>query len=198
MPQILGSYEEHIIHLLKEFSGDRYSQFIDIGAADGFFAVGVVRSQIYSNSIAFEISEKGRETIKRCAKLNNVSTDVEVKGLADLESLHEAVSNKSSVVMIDIEGGEYDLLSGEVLAVLKECCVICELHPWLIPDGDQKQEKLINACENLFETRVIRRNSYDPNKIARLNCYSDEQRLLAMGEGRHRNMNWLVLTPKVE
>jgi hypothetical protein len=39
------------------------------------------------------------------------------------------------------------------------------------------------------------RESYTPNLFPEFNDLSDEERLVAVGEGRAKNMQWLVLTP---
>jgi len=69
------------------------------------------------------------------------------------------------------------------------------LHPWLVDDGYKLQEKLFRMAEVRFKVELIKRENYSPNIFSELDDLSDEERLVALGEGREKNMNWLVLTP---
>lgn len=46
-----------------------------------------------------------------------------------------------------------------------------------------------------FNIKLIKRENYSPNKFSELDDLSDEERLIAVEEGRKKNMQWLVLTP---
>ena len=59
-----------------------------------------------------------------------------------------------------------------------------------------KQQRLLDSCKNFFEISLVKRETYNPNKFEELDKFSDEERLIAFGEGRENNMNWLILTPK--
>lgn len=62
--QLLGSYEEHIQQKLKYFAHKGPKAFVDIGAADGYFAVGAIVSGIFERVYAFEIAHSGRDKIR--------------------------------------------------------------------------------------------------------------------------------------
>ena len=90
--------------------------------------------------------------------------------------------------MIDIKGGEFELLTKDILNLVKKCMVIKELHPNLVIDGSQKKERLLNIYKVFFEITMIERMSYNPNKFEELNQFADEDRLISFGEGRGTNM----------
>jgi len=195
--QTLGIYEEHVLNRLIFFSTQGAQRFIDIGAADGYFAVGMAYSKIYSEVYAFEISSKGQEKIISNASRNLCSEAVHVFGEASITSLEKLINNETkSTVLIDIEGAEYNLLSNEMLSLLSGNYVICELHPWLIENGEELQNELLNRVSQIFNFELISRESYSPNLFPEFDDLSDEERLVAVGEGRAKNMKWLVLTPK--
>ena len=98
--------------------------------------------------------------------------------------------------MIDIKGGEFELLTKDILNLVKKCMVIKELHPNLVIDGSQKKERLLNIYKVFFEITMIERMSYNPNKFEKLSQFADEDRLISFGEGRDTKMQWLVLVPK--
>jgi hypothetical protein len=194
---ILGVYEKHVLKKIIEFSKKGNYPFIDIGAADGYFAIGMAFSEIFNKIYAFEIDERGRKSLNRNIGNNLCKDKVVVDIEANFETLKEIVDkNKSAVILIDIEGSEFDLLDNKLLRLLSNCYIVCELHPALSANGFEKQNMLINNAKAFFDVSIIQRESYCPNKFSELNEFTDEERLIAFGEGRENNMNWLILEPK--
>ena len=194
--QTLGIYEEHVVERLKEFSSQGASRFIDIGAADGYFAIGMAFSKIYSKVVAYEIEPIGQKRIRENSAINRCEDLVSVFGEADYSSLKNLLSEDlKTSILVDIEGAEYQLLDEGMLSLMSNCYLICELHPWLVDDGYQQQRKLIERAKKNFNVELIKRECYAPNIFPELDDLSDEERLIAVGEGRGRNMQWLVLTP---
>ena len=194
---ILGVYEKHVLKKIIEFSKKGNYPFIDIGAADGYFAIGMAFSETFKKIYAFEIDEEGRRSLNRNIENNLCKDKVVVDIEANFETLKEIVDkNKSAVILIDIEGSEFDLLDDNLLQLLSNCYIVCELHPTLSANGFEKQNMLINNAKAFFDVSIIQRESYCPNKFSELNEFTDEERLIAFGEGRENNMNWLILEPK--
>ena len=195
--QTLGIYEEHVLNKLIFFSREGSKRFIDIGAADGYFAVGMAFSKTYPEVYAFEIEPKGQERIKQNATRNSCRTSVNVYGEANIASLKKLINKEfKSTLLIDIEGAEYNLLNTEMLSLLSGNYIICELHPWLVDNGDELQRNLLERASKKFHVELIFRETYAPNLFPEFNDLSDGERLVAVGEGRGKNMQWLVLTPK--
>lgn len=195
--QTLGVYEEHVLDKLIYFSSQGSKRFIDIGAADGYFAIGMAFSKKYTDVHIFEIEPRGRERIRENAALNLCTDMINVYGEANFYSLKNLINKKfKSTILIDIEGAEYDLLNNEVLSLLAGNYCICELHPWLVSNGYKLQNDLLDRASKLFNVELMFRASYAPNLFPEFDDLSDEERLIAVGEGRDKNMQWLVLTPK--
>ena len=81
---------------------------------------------------------------------------------------------------------------------MKRHYLICEMHPWMIKDGLELEKKLIKIASQNFYVDYIERNNYNPNKFKELDDLTDEQRLIALGEGRAKNMKWIFLSPKID
>jgi len=115
---------------------------------------------------------------------------------ANAETLQQVMeTTKDAVILIDIEGAEYDFLDDAVLAMVKNCRVICELHPWLAKDGRRKEQELEARAKKIFRVSLLEREAYEPNKFAALAEFSDDERLLACSEGRGENTRWMLLEP---
>ncbi len=194
---ILGVYEDHIMNELIKFSKQNDSVFIDIGAADGYFAVGAAYSGLFKKVYAFEIEEKGRESLNKNAKSNLCDKNILIKSEANFEGLKDIINvHKRAVVLIDIEGDEFNLLNDQTLKLLSNCNIIVELHPALVKDGYQKQKELISFSKSFFNVSLLKRKNYNPNMFEELDHFTDEERLLAFSEGREDNMSWLILESK--
>ena len=196
-PKILGTYEKHVLERLKAESTNR-RVFIDIGAADGFFGIGAIVSDLFEKAYCFEISQKGQKVIRENARLNNISERIEVHGEANRETLLSILSlYKPSEVLIlcDIEGAEYDFLNEELLKELKGVSVIIELHEFL-EGGREKAEALIAKASEEHHVEELKEIPIDLNEFEVLDSLSSNTRLLAVSEGRPEAMRWITLSPK--
>ena len=98
------------------YCSKNYDTFIDIGAADGYYAIGAVFSNLFSKSICFEISEKGWIIIEENSILNGVYDRIKIFGIANTNSIKNVLkSDTEALILIDIEGDEFDLLSDDFL-----------------------------------------------------------------------------------
>lgn len=196
--QILNVYENHVLEKLIHFSKKKRLDFINIGAGDGYFAIGVAFAKIFKKVYAFEISEIAQDRLRQNIEINKCNDIIDVYGMANFQSLKNIISNNNSaVILIDIEGFEFELLNEELLKFFSNCYFICELHPSLVLNGNEKQSQLISRSKNIFNCSIIQRETYNPNQFIELDQFSDEERLIAFGEGRDNNMKWLVLEPKL-
>ncbi len=196
--KILGVYEKEICATLHKFlARKKDTHFVDIGAADGYYAVGASYSKAASNVFAFEISDQGRQALKNNAAINNCLDKISIQGEASYQSLKSIFKPEQNyVVMVDIEGGEYGLLTDDVLELMRNSYLIIELHPFFVKDGHQAEALLLERAQKWFDISISYREVYDPNSFEVFNDLSDDERLLAFSEGREKNPKWLVLEPK--
>ena len=104
---MLGHYENEVQSRLQDLSQFRRAGFVDVGAAEGFFALGMLVSGLADKPIAFETNHKSREALTSNANLNQVVDLLEVRGEATRHSLVQAVSELDECLdLIDIEGGQ--------------------------------------------------------------------------------------------
>ena len=195
---ILGQYEidvaNHLVRHLRAFS----RPFVDIGAADGYFAVGVARTHLASCVIAMERESASQKALARAAEINGVLDEVRILGEATQESLLRIIADvPSSVILIDIEGGEFELLSEAVMEALAGCTIILEVHPNLVPNGEVLLGDLERVASKYFSVDRFRRGPYSPNIFEALDGLSDDLRLLAVSESRPENPLWLSLEPRL-
>ena len=111
--QCLGLYEKEILKFIENIEDGQFTNFIDIGAADGYYAVGLLSTGKIQRSICFEKTDKGREAIFTNWKNNGAIGQLVVKAKANFESIATLTEHdlERSLILIDIEGGEFELLN---------------------------------------------------------------------------------------
>lgn len=191
----MGLYEQQNQILLSQLSVDNHT-FIDLGGADGYFALGALINQMFERSIVFEQSEIGQQSIKSAALKNGLTDKITIHGEANemsLKKLAESLDLSQCVFLIDIEGGEYDLLSHDVLMALRQCNIIVEMH------GNTTERSKLNLFRNAITTHEvipIETGPRNPRGLKDLDGLMDDDCFLLLSEGRAYGY-WLHLKPKI-
>ena len=190
-PKILGLYENQILKWVQQ---KKFDLFIDIGASDGYYALGMLHSKTALKAITFEISAEDRKIAKTSAILNNVDDKILIKGEAISPEIIQILNKFSNgLIIIDIEGGEYSLITRELLEAAKYFHFIIEIHNTTHPDI---KTNLVNYCNEFHNIEILtdlERNF--PADSFTINL-TDNERCLLISEGRQYSMNWLALSPK--
>lgn len=195
---LLGMYEREVLDALRDLSAD-CDHLIDVGAADGYYAVGALVSGLFDIVVCFEIDQLGQQVIAKNAAANGVSDRVSILGEARRDFVQQALAETEvdlsrTVVLMDIEGGEYSLLNDEVIQVLRQSRIIVELHHF--DDADESAERLLRQrLEDTFKVTYVRQGSRDPNQIPLLRNWSDDDRWLMCSESRSEVMEWAICEP---
>lgn len=152
LPKLIGTYEDELYKIFEEIRHKNYKCFIDVGAAEGFYAVGVKKFLLSQTEkvIAFEATKKGRKLIKKLADLNETS-GITIKGFCDLNALSAVLSEEKTFIICDIEGGEYGLLNPELIN-FSNCDLLVETHH---VENKQKETELIQKFSNTHHAVTI-------------------------------------------
>jgi hypothetical protein len=164
LPKLIGTYENELAEVFKKVGYKNYQRFIDIGAAEGFYAVGIKKYILtdVDKVVAFETSKKGRKLIKKIAVLNNVE-GIMIKGFCDTNALRIELSKENTFILADIEGGEYDLLDPNVLD-FSNCDLLVEMHH---DKGMDKEEVFIKkfSCTHSI-TPILQQEKKLPENVS--------------------------------
>jgi len=193
---LLGLYEQEILVSLTCIPNS-YDTFIDLGAADGYYGIGVLINKLFEKSYCFEISEKGRRVIESNAKLNNVMDRVEIFGIAEKVFYKEIPSDRidNTVLFVDIEGAEFDLFDENTFTAFNKAIIFIELHDWFFLDGAEKLRKLRKDALATHAITELTMASRDLSKFNELKKLNDTDRWLICSEGRSQLMTWLRFDP---
>jgi precorrin-6B methylase 2 len=194
---LLGLYEKEVVSNIVT-SSQQKDYFIDIGAADGYFALGVLVGKLFEHSYCFESTSKGQQLITKNAVKNNLINQISVFGKAEIDFLSNIPQShiKNSVVLIDIEGGDFNLLTEDTLEKLSGAHVIIELHHMFLQNGLEILSNLRERVEKWFKIEILETASRDLSKISEISKWSDTDRWIMCSEGRPMAPIWWKLTPK--
>src|SRR2546423_8930110 len=67
IPKLLGIYERELHAFVRDLAALNIREVINIGAADGYYAVGLARQNPATRVIAFEAEQRGRKLIEQMA-----------------------------------------------------------------------------------------------------------------------------------
>jgi hypothetical protein len=192
----LGIYEQEVLQSLMD-TPDDCDTFIDIGAADGYYAVGSLVCGKFSSVYCFEMSDRGRQAILNNAAMNGKQNHIKIFGKADSnidQYLPEGKLEKS-VILVDIEGAEFDLLTPVLFEKMKDSIIIVEIHEWRVPDGKARLDELKKASLKTHQMSELTTTSRDLSGFPELEMMSDTDRWLICSEGRGRLMKWFRFDP---
>ena len=195
--QCLGLYELEILNFIAQIELGQFSTFIDIGAADGYYAIGMLKSQKIRKAICFEQSEKGREIIAKNWQRNGSEGVLEIFAEANPETICALprADLSGALVMVDIEGAEFDVLVEKTLSVLKSCTIVIEIHNW-IDDFSARYAAFLHEASKYFEMEIFEPIERPTSSIKELTDFTDDNRLLLVSERRPCLMRFIRFVPR--
>jgi hypothetical protein len=192
VPRLLGTYESELHPHLQDFASGGLDCVIDVGCAEGYYAVGLARMMPTVTVQAYDIDEKARRACAELAAKNNVSNRV-IVGEEFKPDGFEAFADRRVLVMVDAEGAEVDILQPALSPALARMNIIVETHDLFRPGA------LALMTERFSATHHITRVDQQP-KTFDLPPWLQElphlDQLLAVWEWRARPTPWLVMRPK--
>jgi hypothetical protein len=192
MPKLLGTYEQELCAAIQRVLSREPTHFIDFGAAEGYYAVGVALKTLSTRVLAYDLAPSARAACRTLAEENQVAARVEQRGRARLTDL-SAGELRDAFLMSDIEGQEMDLFSEEVLPRLVRTTLIIEAHETLRP-GVSKS--LLARFADSHDADVVDVTYPRPPLFGTVSQYFAPEDLAdVMYEGRP-SARWMILEPR--
>jgi hypothetical protein len=197
-PMLLGTYEQELHDVFHNWLDRKPRYLVCIGAAQGYYAVGMARRDPNLKVIAYELDSYQRSQLAGVIRQNKVSNVTVLKNCTQ-ESLVETLQRFSSppFIVCDIEGGEVELLDPIQITALKQAVILVEIHEELVNGCEQAIRSRFKDSHNILEIISLERISEDlsnhPSSF--LSFLSEKTKLGLIDEGRASTMKWLVLEP---
>ncbi|MFH5805807.1 hypothetical protein ACG2DA_17275, partial [Alienimonas sp. DA493] len=191
-PKWVGSYEEELHGIVvDEILRTESRTVVDVGAAEGYYAVGIAWKRPDVTVHAFDIDPLARDQQKRLARLNGVS-NLHVHAECAPEEL-ERLLKDGGVVICDVEGFEYALLDPVRIPSLRVCDVLTELHPAGERSADEVRDALRERFEATHRITTLDATPREPERYRECVGPTFPQSLLteAVGEHRPASQQWL-------
>jgi precorrin-6B methylase 2 len=192
IPRLLGTYESELHPHLAGFAAEGLDCVIDVGCAEGYYAVGLARIMPTVQLYAYDVSERARAACADLAARNGV-TDRVIIGGEFMPRDFEAFAGKRVLVLVDAEGAEVDILQPALAPALAGMNIIVETH------DVYRAGALATMMERFSPTHEIVRIDQQPKVFDMppwLRQMAHLDQLLAVWEWRVRPTPWLVMRPK--
>jgi hypothetical protein len=130
-----------------------YHRFIDVGAAEGYYAVGMTK-YVFADDIeviAYEAEKKGRALLKKLASLNGVNK-IDIRGFCSTDDLGSCLDGRPAFLLMDVEGAEYELLDTSQVD-FSNTDILVEVHGVEDPNAISKMKA---GFEDSHEITIVR------------------------------------------
>jgi tRNA G37 N-methylase Trm5 len=163
---------------------------VDVGCAEGYYAVGFGMKIKEAKVFAFDTNEKALELCREMGKLNKVN--VQTGGFCDSEKLMNLDLGERALIFCDCEGYEIELIDTQVASKLKEHDFLIETHDFIDISITKKLLEVLEQthdCE-IFESvdDILKAYEYQYSELEGLSL---EKRLYVLSEGRPTIMRWI-------
>ncbi|WP_035611019.1 hypothetical protein [Haloferula sp. BvORR071] len=122
----LGCYEEALHSVVREVFAGNYRTIIDVGSAEGYYAVGLARALPQCEVYSFDTDPISRSQQKHLIELNGTK-NLRLGSFCDHAFLSRPLEGPV-FLLVDIEGWEWKLLDPEVCPALAKMDILTEIH----------------------------------------------------------------------
>lgn len=127
-PKLIGSYEREIAEVIEELCSEEWSAIVDIGCAEGYYAVGLALRIPGTIVHAYDADPNMMRSCRETAELNGVESRIRIGSFLTSEILEKLELGRRALIISDCEGHEYNIFTGDIIENLKRHDVLIELH----------------------------------------------------------------------
>ena len=193
LPRLIGSYESELHPHILALAGEGLETIVDVGCAEGYYAVGLARLMPDVTVHAYDIDPGARAACAALAEVNGVQDRVRIGELFTGEDYARFTPGRTLVFM-DVEGAEDRLLDPAAFPALRGLKVLVETHSLAVPDMTARIITRFEDSHDIVRVDQGAKTVPPPDWFGRL---SHLDFLLAGWEMRVRPTPWLVMRPKV-
>ena len=195
--KIAGVYEEELSSVIEEIIQRKYDEVWDVGAAEGYYAIGLAKKCPALKVVAYDINPYARKLLEKMAVANNVKDRVRIESWCTPETVLNYKFNGKTLIICDCEGYEKELLSESTVGALADTDILVEVHDNL----DKRDENIGNQIRTCFnkthniteiESLALYEKAYKHSDEERFSFLSDKE-LLRFMEERERKMKWFFM-----
>jgi len=161
--KFVGTYELELQPAVEALDQQQHDLIVDIGSAEGYYAVGLTRRLAAKRTVAFDIVPYAHKLMKENARLNGVAEKIETRGACDASTLESILQSADRPLVIsDCEGFEDEILNPESVPSLKKATMIVETHDHDFPGITDR------LCARFEDSHKIERIEAQTRKLSDL------------------------------
>jgi hypothetical protein len=187
-PYLLGRYEAELHDTWGRLLQRDYSEFVDVGANFGYYAVGLARRFPNKRVVAFDVDWWARKAVAEMCVANGTA-NVSIESWCDPAWLSRYLKD-NSLILSDCEGYEGTLFCEQMVPAFTSSTFVIELHEAFVPGVTER-------CRAMFADthagQIVDTRGELPLNVRAASFTDDEMRRVST-EPRGPQQ-WLVLTP---
>ncbi len=193
IPKLLGTYEAELHPILETLPARSYESIINIGCAEGYYAVGLARLAPQSEIHAYDTDPDARRICAELAEKNGVRDRITI-GQTFSHADFERYAGKHTLVICDIEGHEAELLDPAQAPALRHLDLLVEVHDCFVKDCSALLTERFQGSHHIQHLAFGDRKS---RPLAdEIKPFEDLDRLLCAWEWRLAGNDWLWMIPQ--
>ena len=136
--KLIGSFEQEIHPWIEWIIERGFRQIINIGASEGYHAVGLMLRMPHSHSIVFDTLIAARKACKTLARQNGVDDRIQLRGFCGTDGMQD-IDLSDTLIFSDCGGAELNILDPVARPALRNATLLVETHdsfdnritPWI-------------------------------------------------------------------
>ena len=197
---ILGSQELELRDAIDAIVAADYRTILNIGAADGYYTVGLAMRLPQARVEAFEALPELHPLIARTAAVNGVLDRLTIDGLCTPALLRRRLgaADGRALVFMDTEGAEIELLDPAAIPELARADILVETHDAFVADATATLIGRFQATHDIacYAARPRVLGDFPSDFLPSLKRWFPSLAVELMNERRTGLQRWLMLTAK--
>lgn len=176
-PKVLGTYEQELHSCIEEIIAHNYHNILDIGCAEGYYAVGFALRCPHSNIYAYDVMFKAQKMCRKLAKANNCK-NIQVGGECSWQEI-ATLSEQDSFIFCDIEGAETYVFDPQKCPQIAKCDFLIEMHDTA---NINISDELVKRFSDTHDVTIIHSQKRETNEL--VDFLKPQEQALALEELR--------------
>lgn len=192
--KLLGIYEDELHQFIVDAGTRQPDLVINVGCAEGYYAVGMATMLPKSQIIAVDINNICTEICQENSNANNTDNIQVVLQEVDTTWLSTRLKDSQNpFIVMDCEGAELSLLNFTEVPELAKASVLVECHDCIIDGITYVLTERFKNTHTIVKQDQTAKDSY---QFDFLRQFSDCDKWALVHEGRPSTMSWLYMVPK--
>jgi SAM-dependent methyltransferase len=196
IPKLLGSYERELQPLLEQLRARDYSEIVDIGCAEGYYAVGLARMFPKARVFAYDTNPEAVRLCRLMAQVNGIEQRLVTGAHCDAAALRALPLTRRALVVSDCEGYEKHLFTPETVRRLASHDVLIEVHDMVDINISNRLREVFRDTHRLQVIAALddirKAQTYEYPELA---PFTLAERKVLLAEWRAGAMDWFYFSP---